>query len=270
MIYCLRVLANIQYTLCTVILINSNWAWQATQSWTCCFYLHLAMQVHSRMVMQGINHRRTRSIKHACLFASTACIPKVLCFGQNGTLSMGGFTDKPGECQHCQRCDRLRSSQWQAWSWTLTAQLCIVFNEHMSNSQRIIHPLHVQTHDIHTALTLYVLLNLEWHLLSLTANIRLKASAATKTDLTLLSSYAAESDAFVLSLKLYHIHSWTTTTTTTVLRPPGLCRDYPGKLVPERKNHEGKTNLDLLEQERVSGSGISWAIGPCKSAPYPR
>jgi len=30
---------------------------------------------------------------------------------------------------------------------------------------------------------------------------------------------------------------------------------------------ESKTNLDLLEQETVSGSGISWAI--CKSAPHP-
>ena len=30
---------------------------------------------------------------------------------------------------------------------------------------------------------------------------------------------------------------------------------------------KGKTNLDLLEQETVSGSGISWAI--CKSAPRP-
>jgi len=31
---------------------------------------------------------------------------------------------------------------------------------------------------------------------------------------------------------------------------------------------KGKTNLNLLEQEIVSGSGISWAI--CKSAPRPR
>ena len=38
-----------------------------------------------------------------------------------------------------------------------------------------------------------------------------------------------------------------------------------GKLAPEKQNHYGKTNLDLLEQETVSGSGISWAI--CKSAP---
>jgi len=44
--------------------------------------------------------------------------------------------------------------------------------------------------------------------------------------------------------------------------------DYPGELVPEKYNQEGKTNLDLLEQEIVSGNGISWAI--CKSAPRPR
>jgi len=30
---------------------------------------------------------------------------------------------------------------------------------------------------------------------------------------------------------------------------------------------KGKTNLDLLEQETVSGSGICWAI--CKSTPHP-
>jgi len=41
-------------------------------------------------------------------------------------------------------------------------------------------------------------------------------------------------------------------------------QDYPGKLAPER-NQEGKTNLDLLKQEIVSGNVISWGI--CKSAP---
>jgi len=35
--------------------------------------------------------------------------------------------------------------------------------------------------------------------------------------------------------------------------------DYPGEPTPERYHQEGKTNLDLLEQEIVSGSGISWA-----------
>ena len=34
------------------------------------------------------------------------------------------------------------------------------------------------------------------------------------------------------------------------------------------QHQKGKTNLDLLEQETVSGSDISWAI--CKSAPWPR
>jgi len=45
-------------------------------------------------------------------------------------------------------------------------------------------------------------------------------------------------------------------------------QDNPGKSAPEKQNHCGKTNLDLLEQEIASGSGISWAI--CKSAPRPR
>jgi len=52
----------------------------------------------------------------------------------------------------------------------------------------------------------------------------------------------------------------TTNTTTTVLRPLDFVRDYPGERVPE-----DKTRKDLLEQEKLSGSGISWAI--CKSAP---
>jgi len=30
-----------------------------------------------------------------------------------------------------------------------------------------------------------------------------------------------------------------------------------GKPAPEKQNHSGKANLDLLEQETVSGSGIS-------------
>jgi len=37
---------------------------------------------------------------------------------------------------------------------------------------------------------------------------------------------------------------------------------------PVSRYQKGKTNLDLLEQEIVSGSGISWVI--CKSAPRPR
>jgi len=42
----------------------------------------------------------------------------------------------------------------------------------------------------------------------------------------------------------------TTTTKTTPVYWPFI-RDYPGEPV------QGKTNLDLLEQETVSGNGIS-------------
>jgi len=45
-------------------------------------------------------------------------------------------------------------------------------------------------------------------------------------------------------------------------------QDNLGKPAPEKQNHSGKTNLDLLEQETVSGNDISWAI--CTSAPRAR
>jgi len=40
--------------------------------------------------------------------------------------------------------------------------------------------------------------------------------------------------------------------------------DYPVSQHQKGKTRKVKTNLDLLEQEIVSGTGISWAI--CKSA----
>jgi len=52
---------------------------------------------------------------------------------------------------------------------------------------------------------------------------------------------------------------------TPFYNPLGFCRGCLAEPVPERENQEVKTNLDLLEQEIVSGSGISCAI--CKSAP---
>jgi len=52
------------------------------------------------------------------------------------------------------------------------------------------------------------------------------------------------------------------------IRLTAFFQDNLGKPAPEKQNHSGKTNLDLLEQEIVSGSGISWAI--CKSAPRSR
>jgi len=45
-------------------------------------------------------------------------------------------------------------------------------------------------------------------------------------------------------------------------------RLWPSCILPQTtqvsRHQKGKTNLDLLEQEIVSGSGISWAI--CKYA----
>jgi len=67
---------------------------------------------------------------------------------------------------------------------------------------------------------------------------------------------------YKISYDYLTIHSHTH---TTVLQPSSILSDYPGESAVERQNQEGKTNLDLLEQETVSGSGISWAI--CKSAP---
>ena len=50
---------------------------------------------------------------------------------------------------------------------------------------------------------------------------------------------------------LFLLTTTTTITTTTVW----LSGFYLGEPVPERQNQEGKTNLDLLEQETVIDSG---------------
>ena len=55
-----------------------------------------------------------------------------------------------------------------------------------------------------------------------------------------------------------------THTHTTVLRPSSIFF----RTNRESRHQKGKTNLDLPEQEIVSGNGISWAI--CKSAPWHR
>jgi len=44
------------------------------------------------------------------------------------------------------------------------------------------------------------------------------------------------------------------------LRLLDFVRDYPDEPTPEMYHQEGKTTLDLLEQDIVSGSGIRWAI----------
>ena len=66
----------------------------------------------------------------------------------------------------------------------------------------------------------------------------------------------------------YFLKTKNTHTHTTVLL---LCWNLSGTTRVSRyqkgKTRKGKTNLDLLEQEIVTGSGICWAI--CKSAPHP-
>jgi len=56
-------------------------------------------------------------------------------------------------------------------------------------------------------------------------------------------------------------HARTHTHTHTILQPSWI---LSGSTWVSR-HQTGKTNLDLLEQEIMIGSGISWAI--CKSAP---
>ena len=62
-----------------------------------------------------------------------------------------------------------------------------------------------------------------------------------------------------------HTHTHTHNRFTAVLELSGTTRV---SRYQKGKTRKVKTNLDLLEQEIVSGSGICWVI--CKSAAYPR
>jgi len=53
-----------------------------------------------------------------------------------------------------------------------------------------------------------------------------------------------------------HTNRHTHHTHTTILRPSWILSGT----TRVRWHQKGKTNLDLLEQEIVSGSGVSWAI----------
>ena len=66
-----------------------------------------------------------------------------------------------------------------------------------------------------------------------------------------LSLASINPDWFYLSGRLVHTH--THNRFTALLE---FVRDHPGEQVPEGKTRKVKTNLDLLEQEIVSGSGI--------------
>jgi len=60
----------------------------------------------------------------------------------------------------------------------------------------------------------------------------------------------------------------THTHTTVLLLFWNMSRTTRVSRYQKGKTRKVKTNLDLLEQEIVSGSGICWAT--CKSAPHPR
>jgi len=67
---------------------------------------------------------------------------------------------------------------------------------------------------------------------------------------------------------IFHTSPNTHTHTQPFYGPLGFCLGLPGWAGSRKVKKEGKTDLDLLEQEIVSGSGISCAI--CKCAPWPR
>jgi len=66
-----------------------------------------------------------------------------------------------------------------------------------------------------------------------------------------------------IAIKAPGLHT-KTHTHTTVLRPSWILSGT----TRVSWHQKGKTDLNLLEQEIMSGSGISWTI--CKSAPWPR
>ena len=70
---------------------------------------------------------------------------------------------------------------------------------------------------------------------------------------------------YIAHIEHTHTHERTHTHTHTHTHLMALFCDYPGEPVPEMQNQSG---FILLEQETVSGSGISWAI--CKSTPCSR
>ena len=87
-------------------------------------------------------------------------------------------------------------------------------------------------------------------------------SVASKKNFN-ISHIAYTHNHIITQTQYTHTHS-PTHTYTTILRPSLILSGT----TPVSLHQKGKTNLDLLEQEIVSGSDISWVT--CKSAPWPR
>ena len=73
---------------------------------------------------------------------------------------------------------------------------------------------------------------------------------------------------YLRALVVTHTHTHTHTHTTVLLLFWSMSGTNRVSRYQKGKTRKVKTNLDLLEQEIVSGSGICWAIG--KSTPHPR
>jgi len=75
------------------------------------------------------------------------------------------------------------------------------------------------------------------------------------------------SSAHPIILHIFSVNSMHHTHTTILLLFLNMSGTTQVSRYQKGKTRKVKTNLDLLEQETVSGSGICWAI--CKSAPHP-
>jgi len=107
-----------------------------------------------------------------------------------------------------------------------------------------------------------------WYFTRSRSGSRVGSHSKTTTSLSTVSYNI--STYCLISLYVYILHNLTDTHThTTVLL---LFWNMSGTTRVSRyqkgTTSKGETNLDLLEQETVSGSGICWAM--CKSAPHPR
>jgi len=80
-------------------------------------------------------------------------------------------------------------------------------------------------------------------------------------------SYSSTGSSFNTAVHMSQV-SHTQTHTTVLLLVWNMSGTTRVSRYQKGKTKKVKTNLDLLEQEIVSGSGICWAV--CKSAPHPR
>ena len=116
------------------------------------------------------------------------------------------------------------------------------------------------SHDVHAYLMVFVNGTHDSSLLAASALMLVAGIALTLISALAIAGILLDKPLFVYIVRTqYDTHTqpfYCSSETTQVSR----CQ--------KGKTRQVKTNLNLLEQETVSGSGICWAI--CKSAPHPR